>query len=249
MCKTNGYDTHWYRQWFGTEYLQVYRHRDENDAAELIQLFLRTVKPVPGQRFLDVACGNGRHARILNRYGLRVTGIDLSAPLLRHAQRNTPQHSDLLYIRADMRALPVKTKFDGALSLFTSFGYFAKDAENALVLQEIARVILTGGIYFLDYLNPPFVKEHLIEESVRHSGSIRIKEKRYIENQRVHKEITLDQNDRKKSFHESVRLYSYDEMSRMLLHAGFSVQASYGNYKGETYTTDSERMILFCRKK
>jgi len=151
MHKTNGYKEDWYRHWFGPEYLKVYRHRDHADAATLIQLFLQTVRPAAGQFFLDIGCGNGRHARLLAEHGLRVTGIDLSMPLLIQAQKNKKPNTVL--VRADMRALPLKPVFDGALSLFTSFGYFFDDEDNGQVLRQVSVVLKPGGSYFIDYLD------------------------------------------------------------------------------------------------
>ena len=246
MYKTNGFKDDWYRRWFGTEYLKVYNHRGHSDATALIKLFLKVIQPYPGQHFLDVACGNGRHARLLAEQGLYVTGIDLSMPLLMQALIN--KQSALQYIRADMRALPCKAVFDGALSLFTSFGYFLEEADNELVLGQIARVLKPNGLYFMDYLNSSFVKRHLVAKSIRRADDMEIREKRWLDKERVYKEITLIKNRQKKVFYESVRLYMFDEMVNLLQQAGFVIEESFGNYRGEIFKNNSERMIFLCRK-
>ena len=38
-----------------------------------------------------------------------------------------------------MREIPFQGEFDAIVSLFTAFGYFETDAENARVLSSVAR--------------------------------------------------------------------------------------------------------------
>ncbi len=77
----------WYERWFAHEdYLLIYSHRDEQEAERAIDLILRAVNAQPGWSFLDLACGNGRHALALARRGYHVTGVDLSSGLLDKAR-------------------------------------------------------------------------------------------------------------------------------------------------------------------
>ncbi|PSQ79608.1 MAG: class I SAM-dependent methyltransferase, partial [Bacteroidetes bacterium QH_6_63_17] len=69
----------WYEDWFWSDaYTQVYDHRDEAEAEQLVDLIQREINPSPTAHILDVGCGRGRHARVLARRGYRVTGVDLS---------------------------------------------------------------------------------------------------------------------------------------------------------------------------
>ncbi len=45
---------------------------------------------LPGAKILDVCCGTGRLACLLSTRGYRVTGIDASAAMIRHARENAP---------------------------------------------------------------------------------------------------------------------------------------------------------------
>src|SRR6185436_11952805 len=73
--------TEWFEQWFGEEYLRLYPHRDEQDAADAVALVAR-ITPLAGRRVLDLGCGTGRHAIHLAGHGARVVGLDLSRALL-----------------------------------------------------------------------------------------------------------------------------------------------------------------------
>jgi len=95
---------------------------------------------------LDVACGSGIYTRPFARAlpGGRVVGLDLSAPMLRHAVRRArAEHLDRVsFVRGDAMRLPFRAaRFDavsccGALHLFP-------DAARALA--EVQRVLRPGG--------------------------------------------------------------------------------------------------------
>ena len=78
----------WYKEWFSSSYyLDIYRHRDEEDARNLINLIQRTVSIDTHSKLLDIACGAGRHSLEFARRGFDVTGFDLSEYLISEAKR------------------------------------------------------------------------------------------------------------------------------------------------------------------
>ena len=102
-----------------------------------------------GARILDVPCGQGRHSALLAEAGYRVDGLDYSTHLLRQARAAIPtrERRQLRYRRGDMRALPPEwtARFDAVVNVATSFGFFAKPADDARTLAEFARVLTPGG--------------------------------------------------------------------------------------------------------
>jgi SAM-dependent methyltransferase len=96
---------------------------------------------------LDVPCGQGRHAHLLAEAGFRVDGLDYSAHLIDRA-RARGTGPTLKYTRGDMRKLPARWsgRFDAVVNLFTSFGFFASPSDDAVVVQEFARVLAPGGV-------------------------------------------------------------------------------------------------------
>src|SRR5437868_13770563 len=141
----------WFEEWFGEEYLQLYPHRDDADAERAVALISRTVGLQPGWRVLDVACGAGRHARAFVGAGARCFGLDLSATLLRLARQVT----DAPLVRADMRYLPIRSRaMDLTVTLFTTFGYFKRDAEHRAALEEMIATDREHGWFVIDFLYP-----------------------------------------------------------------------------------------------
>jgi SAM-dependent methyltransferase len=238
--------TEWFEQWFGEEYLRLYPHRDDADAGDAVALIDRVV-PLAGRCVLDLACGPGRHATQLAVRGARVTGLDLSLPLLGLAHRRTAGAVRL--VRGDMRRLPFRAgAFDVVANLFTSFGYFVDDAQHGAVLRSLVPVMRRGGTFVLDYLNAPAVRAHLVTREERVVGAQRVVVARRIsaDGQFVIKEMHLLDDGR--SFLERVRLFTADELERLLTGAGLRVRLRFGDYAGGPPSDTAPRVILVAER-
>lgn len=245
MLNKDGYKSKWYKEWFGEEYLAVYAHRNLSEAKNLVDLIEKELPLKNTDRILDIACGNARHAKLLARKHYDIFGTDLSLTLLTSANHKKSNRAFPFLVQSDMRHLPVCNCFDVALSLFTSFGYFRSETMNRQVIEEFARILRPGGRLAIDFLNPNFVINSLDPVSERTSGKLKIKEERWIVDNRVYKQITINQA---KTFSESVRLYNLDELSNMIRSAGLKIKKTFGEYDGSLYKDDSSRMILFTSK-
>jgi len=153
----------WYANWFGPDYIRLYPHRDTAEAERQVRFLLQAMDGLnQGARVLDLCCGAGRHTRLLNAKGFRVTGVDLSPALLARADEDGRRYH---LARCDMRRLPFGPVFGLVTNFFTSFGYFATDQENRQILEAIASVLEPGGRFLIDYLNPDQVRATLVPES------------------------------------------------------------------------------------
>jgi SAM-dependent methyltransferase len=233
----------WFERWFENTYLEMYPHRDEKDAADAVALIAAKI-PLENIRVLDLACGSGRHSDLIRRSAGDAVGLDLSMPLLRRAREcYTPA---IPLVRGDMRCLPfANASFELVVNLFTSFGYFESDAENELVLQEVARVLKKRGRFVLDFLNASQVRDTLVKREEQTLGGRRVAIDRRIsdDGRFVFKKMDLVDEDR--HFVERVRLFSASELERLLINAGFSVQERFGDYDGNEFTAESPRVLLF----
>jgi SAM-dependent methyltransferase len=234
----------WFEEWFGEEYLELYPHRDEADAARLVGLIQRTVPWRPGLQVLDVGCGAGRHAQALVDAGAAVTGIDLSRCLLDRA-RST---STAWFVRADMRRIPVRpASMDLTVNLFTSFGYFASDAEHLSTLQGMMATVRPGGWFALDFLHAATTVAGLVpaEELVLGGTPVAIT-RRLVDGARsVEKVIQLADGRR---FTERVRLFTPTDLGSMLEAAGAMIRSTFGDYTGAPLSAGTPRAILFAQR-
>jgi SAM-dependent methyltransferase len=238
----------WYKEWFGEEYLELYSHRDGSEAEVHVDFVERHLGEGARPRaVLDLACGAGRHTAVLRRRGYRTLGVDLSLTLLArmHAQ-------GLPRVAGDMRRLPFQAEsFDWVLNFFTSFGYFETERENFLVLEEIVRVLAPGGWFLIDLMNPgPALANLKLREVQAMDGQEAAIERWYDgKSHRINKRIAVHApGEPSRTFLESVRVYQPEEVTIGLRWAGLEVEALFGNFQGDSYERDSERLILIGRK-
>jgi SAM-dependent methyltransferase len=235
--------TEWFEQWFGEAYLRLYPHRDDEDAGAAVALIDRLI-PLAGCRVLDLACGPGRHAAQLAARGARVVGLDLSLPLLARARMRT--RGAVPMVRADMRQLPFGAgTFDVVVNLFTSFGYFAEDAQHQAVLADAASLLHPGGAFVLDFFNAAAVRQGLVPREERVVGSQRVVIQRRIDPAGHHVTKEMQLLDDGRSFVERVRLFSGDELVTLMRNAGLDVRHRFGDYDGSPFRDSAPRAILF----
>ncbi|GIV58208.1 MAG: methyltransferase [Rhodothermaceae bacterium] len=241
----------WYKEWFDRdEYELVYQQRDEEEAEQVVDLLERVARPAPGARILDVGCGRGRHARSLARRGYRVTGIDLSERALARARELAAEEGlAITFLRGDMRDPVCEGCFDGVVNLFTAFGYFDDDADHLRTLRAMATDLRPGGWLVQDFLNAPYVQRHLVPEDVRREDDLLIRQRRWIEDGRINKQIEIRRDGRTFTFCESVRLLTLDDFRRFYAAAGLDLHATFGDYDGSSYHEDAPRLILYARKR
>jgi SAM-dependent methyltransferase len=249
----------WYENAFDAFYAELYAHRDESEAERIVAWLARRLGApgsggLLGLRALDLACGAGRHLRALARRGVRAVGVDRSRDLLARAaalRRETGSRREELVL-GDIRDLPFADRSFGlTISMFTSIGYFATDAENRRVLSEAARVLDPGGHLLIDYLNAEAVVRTLVPASQRQVGEFVVDEKRRIDHRerRIIKEVTVSRQasgERVKHYVESVALWSRDELAAELAATSLLVVDEVGDYDGEAFTAASPRLILLA---
>jgi ubiquinone/menaquinone biosynthesis C-methylase UbiE len=108
----------------------------------------------PGQRALDIGCGNGMIAEyIANQSGAHVTGIDFAAVAIDQARARCAHRRDLAFFNMDIARLDLPAaSFDAILSIDTL--YFT---ELKPTLQALARLLKPGGClaaYYMEGLEP-----------------------------------------------------------------------------------------------
>lgn len=241
----------WFKDWFNTqEYLNVYQHRNENDAEKHIKLIFDNVKVFPGFNVLDMACGAGRHAILLAKKGLSVTAVDLSENLLKIAKQIAEKENlNIHFIQSDIRDFKTTVRFDLILNLFTSFGYFETDEENISVLKKAYNLLEVDGYFVLDFFNSYFLQQNLVEFSEENINDAIIHQFRKIKNDRVTKKIVITKDGEISTFEESVRMFTKDELIDILTKIGFDIYKTFGDFLGNEFDKlNSTRLILICKK-
>lgn len=240
----------WFRKWFSNKYyLELYRHRDDKEATDLINLIQRSVPLSSGAKVLDVCCGAGRHSIEFAKRGFDVTGFDLSGYLIGEAKKSKKNLNEknvkVKFLIKDMRNFNFRSSFELALNIFSSFGYFETDEENFSVFKNVKSSLNKKGYFVFDFLNEAVLRNNLVKKDFMIISGKKVYQERRIENNFVYKDISLGGN----VFTERIRLYSCAEIRAELEKTGFNVRKVYGDYFGNKFLLNkSNRFILIAQK-
>ena len=139
MAEQSNWDPEWWSAEIGTD--PAYRE-------EVLPLLLRTLKPRPGSRYLDMGCGEGQGMRAVREAGGEVAGCDLSPELLQQALGSGP------VVRARLPSLGWLTAdaLDGAYAVLV----LEHIADIEALFAESARVVRSGGTLVVVANHPAF---------------------------------------------------------------------------------------------
>lgn len=96
----------------------------------------------PGDRVLDVGCGNGALSRAAAARGARVTGVDISAPMLARARAHAAGEGLVVdFVDADAQVHSFPEPFDAVVSRFGVMFF----ADPAAAFANLAAALRPGG--------------------------------------------------------------------------------------------------------
>ena len=244
----------WFEEWFSNKfYLDLYQHRDEEDARGMINLLQRSISVNTKSKVLDIACGSGRHSLELARRGFDVTGFDLSKFLISEAKKTLKSSKEknlkLRFLIKDMRDFNFKNSFEIAVNIFTSFGYFEDDSENFKVIKNASDSLKKGGYFVFDFINRKYLEKNIVPYSKSRKGIYTIIQKRRIENGFVKKDIQIKKGNKISEFNEILKLYSMIEFKKVFESYNLKIQNLYGDYFGNKFSeSKSQRLIIIAKK-
>ena len=160
----------WWRTLFNAVYVQTDGDVVENAANTTadVDLLLAATCLKPGDRVLDLCCGQGRHSLELARRGFRhLAGLDRSRYLIQLARRRARAAGASVNFReGDARSLiAADGPFDCVAILGNSFGYFDRQADDAAVLAAVRAVLRSGGVLALDISDGDWIRNHFERRS------------------------------------------------------------------------------------
>lgn len=223
----------WWKNLFNSLYLKTDAdvvENDENSVREVDTIIAATgVKP--SDTILDLCCGQGRHIIEFAKRGYKnLVGIDRSRYLVRLAKKRAKQQNiseRCRFSEGDAR----KFKFDSCsvdvvTVLGNSFGYFETEEDDLQVLKEMNRVLKSEGSVYLDLTDGEWMREHFQRRSWEWiDQNLLVCRERHLSDDRkrlICREVVIEVNKGAiaDQFYAE-RLYSFDELRKMLEKAGF----------------------------
>ena len=231
--------------------LFLFSERHWESAATEIDRTTALLGAEPGAAILDMCCGPGRHALELARRGYLVTGVDRTAAYLEQAGQQAQEEGRTLeLVENDMRHFCRPNSFDGAMLMYTSFGYFEDPAENLQVIANVYRSLNERGALMMDMMGKE-VLARVFRERDWHEvdGAIILQQRKvskdwsWMEN----RWIALEGQERYE-IEVSHWIYSAAELSVMLRECGFSSVDVYGDLEGAPYDHEAKKLVAVARK-
>jgi SAM-dependent methyltransferase len=236
----------WYSEWFNTPYYHIlYKERNDKDAELFMKNMTSFLNLPKSAHILDLPCGKGRHSVYLNSLGYEVTGGDLAKNSIDSAKKF--ENDRLKFIVQDMRC-PFDNNYDAIFNLFTSFGYFEKDKEDLLILENFKQGLKKGGFFVFDFLNAEKVKLNLVSEETKTVDHITFHIQREIKDGFIFKHISFFADGKNHSYKEQVKYLDVDKMKNYFQKACLNITRIFGDYHLNPYESKtSDRLIIVAR--
>ncbi len=256
---------HWWSEeygYFGPFYLKADTLRDEDDSNSK-NISIRTKKEVngllkrlslpKGSKIFDCPCGYGRHSIELAQRGFCVVGADINSVHLSKAVHEAKQ-LPVKFVKKNMLNLHYTSEFDAVINMFASFGFFNSDEDNEKVLINFYNALRPCGklLIHIDINVSKIIRKnnkHLNRIKLKNGEILNIEDYYDPEKKRINGVWTIqDRNNNKITRKYSVRIYLPEEFNNLLNNAGFSNIRFFSNWKGSSYTEDSNDMIIVAKK-
>jgi SAM-dependent methyltransferase len=203
---------------------------------------------VPGMRVLDLCCGPGRHSVELARRGMLVTGVDRTRPYLRRARRKAAREGlEIDFVEQDMREPLGQARYDVALNMFTSFGYFASPSDDLRVAANLRRALKPGGVLLMDTIG-----KEILARGWQPRDWAELPEGGFLLQQRhlsqgwswIENRWVLIREGQVEEYTIGHRLYAASELAGLLRSVGFASVQIFGSLRGDPYDELCQRLVL-----
>ncbi|MEW6861084.1 class I SAM-dependent methyltransferase [Trueperella pyogenes] len=236
---------------YGQEWSQLWqRYFSERPTTQASADFLASL--IPHGRALEIGVGSGRVAIPLSERGVKVTGLDTSAHMLRYLEEKDTQHSiDAVLDDAQSFNLPRKN-FD--LVYFISWGLhmLLTDEAQQNCFDRASAHLACGGYFVVELMRPegyPFGGTGLNVLKID-KGSVIAAGEMHDPQQRILLNAYLMFNDGETPrIHTSASHYcSTEQLDEMASHSGMKLHQAYETWDGSPIVDDSPTMIRVYRK-
>ncbi len=226
---------------------------DDCDYAKWSQYFIDGLSRLnAGKNGLELGCGSGAFCRALARAGYRMTGADLSAPMLSKGARLAREEgAAVTFVQADAVKFASPEKYDFILSPNDCYNYVPPE-KLARAFRSAASALKKEGIFWFDVSSAYKLREKVANNiSVDDRDEVTYLSLNSLSGNRVDMEVTLfvrEADGRFRRYDESHTQYIHEEedIRRALALAGFTVLSAEGHLGGEKQGSD--RLNFICRK-
>jgi SAM-dependent methyltransferase len=228
---------------------------------EDIPFYLRQIRKY-GEPVLELACGTGRITIPIAEQGIRITGLDVSEPMLSQAKRKAAEKRvSIKWVQSDCRDFKLDERFNLIFFPFNSIVHLHDLESIEACFSCVRKHLASEGRFIIDVFVPGFqylardpTKRYPVAEYTDPDGRGRVvmtesnvydcakqinRIKWYYHIGQDAKEIVKENN---------MRMFYPQELDALLHYNGFMIESKFGNYDESSFTSDSPKQLIISRK-
>ncbi len=242
----------WHKSFFNDLAVEMWNHAIPESYTRLevnyIKSFIAWGKKIS---ILDIPCGSGRLAIRLASSGNRVTGIDISGENIALLKKSTARKNlPVDAIHADLLTYTLKGKFELAVCMGNSFGYFPEN-KMRIFTGKVFKALKSGGQFLI---NTGILAESILPNLEEKSwyevnGIFFLIENFYQVQGRVLKtEMTFIKDDRVERKTAWQYIFTRETVSNILKDAGFKSIQVFNGLNGDLYKAGDPQAKMVTMK-
>ncbi len=207
---------------------------------------------------LDLACGTGNLTELLSQSKYQVTGVDISADMIRVAKLKAQQSSqEIEYYIQDAADMDLDGKtFDLVVSVFDSLNYITDPSKLQAAVKRVEQHLNPGGLFIFD-VNSCFALQNNFfdQDNMYEDEALRyVWRSQYDPDTRIctinMRFFSMGPRGVDEEFREVHRQFAYTEteLRDMLIVAGFKKLDTYRAYTLDSVTPTTDRIFFVAAK-
>ena len=203
---------------FAKYYDKFYKNKNYTKETEFLINFINQ-----NDKIIDIGCGTGIHASLLQQKGFKVDGLDLNKEMLDIAK--TRVHSNL-YLQ-NILDLNINKKYNVIISMFAVLNHLKDTQELEKALINLKNVLKDNGKIIIDLHNP----QNSGNKIDSYDNMTRTMKWNYNKKSKIEDSKIIFEIDGKKYIdNHTFRIFTINEIKQCCKNVGLIVKKVYENY-------------------
>jgi SAM-dependent methyltransferase len=239
-----------------------YSEKNYQQEANFVHQLIKEFGRKPSKQILELACGTGNHAFLLEKCGYELHALDYSSDMIARAKEKAKEsNSTTCFQVGDMRNLAFQNEFDAAICLFDSIGYVLTNEAIHAVFNKVYQSLRAEGVFIFEFWHAPAM--------LKNFDPVRVKRWRLADREILRiSETTIDIPSSTSTVHYSIyelfsdgtfshlsevqrnRFFQLQEMLAFVESNGFKMKALFGGYHKDLTIVDAQtwHIVMLVQK-
>ena len=218
---------------FAKYYDKFYKNKNYFNETEFLMNFI-CLK----DKIIDVGCGTGIHASLLQQKGFKVDGLDLNKEMLDIAKTRL---NSKLYLQ-NILDIDINTKYDVIISMFAVINHLKNTQELEKTLLNLKNILTDEGKIIIDLHNP----QNSGSKTDSYDNITRTMEWHYDKKKKVEESKIVFKIEGKRYIdNHTFRIFTINEVKKCCNKVGLVVKKVYENYDINKDGTASSKNLQF----